>query len=111
MESLDEGAEGDGEADDAEEHPQEDDETVVGDGTPVQSRSFQFKMEVAGPDERQHGTRETADQAHENGEMWDPDGHDDGEGDHSNADSKSPHFQLAIQCPHGGKRRLRPPFE
>lgn len=40
MESLDQGAEGDAEPDDAEEHAQEDDETVVGDGAPVQSGSF-----------------------------------------------------------------------
>ena len=85
MECLDEGPEWDVDADDSEEHAQEDDETVVGDGTPVQGGTFEFQVEVAGPDEGEHGAREAADEAHEDGEVGNGDGHHDGEDHHAHA--------------------------
>jgi len=111
MESLDEGAEGDADAYDAEEHAQEDDETVVGNSAPVKSRSFQLQVEVTGPDEREHSAGETSDQAHEDGKVRDPDGHQDGEDHHAHAKGKPPHLELTVKRPHGRESGLRPAFE
>lgn len=64
MESLDQRSEGDIDADDAEEDAKEDNEAVVSDSAPIQGGAFQFEMEVARPDEGEHGTSEAADETH-----------------------------------------------
>lgn len=111
LEFLDQGPERVVDANDAEEYAQEDDETIVGDGAPIQSGSLQFEVEIARPDEGEHGAREAADEAHQDGEVRDGNGHDDREDDESDAQGQAPDFQLAVERPHARESRFWPSFE
>ena len=101
MESFDQGSEGDADADDAKEDPEENDETVVGHRAPVQGGTFEFQVKIAGPNEREHRARERADKSHEDGKMRNRYGHDRSEHHQTHSKGQTPHFQLPVQCPHG----------
>lgn len=111
LKRLDEGAGGVVDADDAEQHAEEDDETVVRDGAPVESGPLELQVEVARPDEREHGAREAADEAHEDSEVRDRYGHDYSEHDEAHSDGEAPHFELAVERPHSREHRFRSTFE
>lgn len=111
MESLDESSERVVNADDAEEDAEEDDEAVVSDGAPVEGGAFEFEVEVARPDEGEHGAGEAADEAHQDGEMWDGNGHDGREDDEGDAEGQTPDFEFAVQGPHTRESGLRSSFE
>lgn len=81
MESFDQGSEGIIDADDAKQDAEEDDETIVGDSSPIESGAFEFEVKVTGPDEGEHGASEAADKSHQDGEMRDGNSHDGGEDD------------------------------
>ena len=68
-------------------------------------------MEVARPDEGEHSAREAADETHQNGEMWNGYGHQDGEDDQSDSHGQSPDFELAVQSPHGRENGFGPALE
>lgn len=64
LESLDKSSERIVDTDDAKQDAQEDDETVVSHRTPIQGGSFQFEVEITGPNEREHSAGETAYKTH-----------------------------------------------
>lgn len=86
-------------ADDAEEDTEEDDEAVVGDLTRLHRVALELEVEVAGPDEGEHGAGERADEAHEDTEVGYEDSHEDGEEDDADPPSKAPDLELAIEGP------------
>lgn len=94
-------------ADKAEQKPEADDEVVVGDVFLVHQVSLELQVEVARPDEAQHGTREAADEAHQDREMGDEAGHQDSEHDDADAPHKPPNLQLAVELPNLRENRLR----
>lgn len=55
--------------------------------------TLEFDVEVAGPDERQHGAGEAADEAHQDGEVRDGRGHQHRADNHGYAESKAPHLR------------------
>lgn len=61
-------------------------------------------MEVARPDEREHGAGEAADEAHEYGEVRYGYGHEHGAQDDGHAERQAPDFELAVQVPDAGVR-------
>lgn len=63
-------------------------------------------MEVAGPDEGEHGTGERADEAHEDAEVWYEDGHEDGEDYDAYSPRQTPDLELVVQGPDSGKQSL-----
>lgn len=79
-------------AHEAKQAAQEDDKVVVQDGVPVQTVSLELQVEVAGPDEAQHGAGERADEAHQDGEVGDEDGHEHGEDNHAHFEGEPPHL-------------------
>lgn len=48
---------------------------------------LELQVEVAWPDERQHGARETADEAHQDGEVWNGYRHHNSAEDHTHSKS------------------------
>jgi len=50
-------------------------------------------VEVAGPYEGQHGACEGADEPHQDGEVRDRDGHENGEDDNAHLERQAPHLQ------------------
>lgn len=53
-------------ADKTEQEPETDDEVIVSDVLLLHQMSFELQVEVARPNEAQHRTRKTADEAHQN---------------------------------------------
>lgn len=107
LKSVDERGAGVVDADHAEKDAEEDDEAVVCDGAPLHRVPLELQMEVAWPDERQHGASEWADEAHQYAKMGYEDRHQDGEYDHADAPSQTPDFELAVHRPDGREDRLR----
>ena len=60
-------------------------------------------MEVAGPDEGEHGAGEGADEAHEDAEVRYEDGHHNGEEDDADAPRQAPDLKLIVERPNRGK--------
>lgn len=69
--------------------------------------SLQFQVEVARPDEAQHGARETADESHQDLEVRNEAGHQNRHHDHCHSERKSPDFEVSVQCPNRRHFRLR----
>lgn len=99
LEGLDEGVARVVDADDAEEHAEEDDEAVEGHGAGLHRVALELEVEVAGPDEGEHGAGEGADEAHEDAEVRYEDGHEDGEENDTETPSKAPDLELAVERP------------
>lgn len=64
-------------------------------------------MEVAGPDEGEHGAGEGTDETHQYAEVRYKDRHQNGKDDHADPPSQAPDLELAIQRPDGREKRFR----
>lgn len=64
-------------------------------------------MEVAGPDEREHGAGKGTDETHQYAEVRYEDRHQNGEHNHADFPSQTPDLELAIHRPDGREKRFR----
>ena len=76
--------------DSAADKSEEDNKDVEGTSNESNGRALDAEVEVSGPDKRQHVPGKTADQAHQNGEVWDEDCHQHRENDNSQTEYHSP---------------------
>lgn len=111
LEGINHGVAGVVDAHDSEETAEEDDEAVVGDCGLVQGMPLELQVEVAWPDKRQHGARETADEAHEDSEVWNGYRHHNRAEDHTHSKSQTPDSQFTVQVPYGREHSFRFTFE
>ena len=84
-------------AGDRDQHTKENDEHVDGDLRPGELLALQVQVKVARPDEREHGARDAADEAHENGKVRYENGQEERENDECNAQADGPHLQVAVR--------------
>lgn len=61
--------------------------------------TFELEMKVAWPNKTQHCAGKAADEAHQNGEMWNEASHENGECNHTDAPAQTPHFQFTVEFP------------
>lgn len=64
-------------------------------------------MEVAGPDEREHGAGKGTDETHQYTEVRYKDRHQNGKYDHADPPGQTPDLELTIQRPDGREKRFR----
>ena len=69
--------------------------------------SLDLEMEHSRPDEGQHASSETANEAHEDGEVRDDNGKHDGHNNHHHSEAKTPYLQLTIWSPDGRENGFR----
>ena len=105
LERFNELVEGSGYAYSSEQETQEDNKPIIGNVPPLQFASLDLEVEVAGPNKWQHRACEGSDQAHEEGEVRDEDGHQNGDKNHDGPQSKSPHFQFTVEGPYTWSHR------
>jgi len=74
-------------------HPQDNDEVVVVPCSLVHLVALEFDVEVAGPNEGQHGAGEAADEAHQDGEVRNGSSHQHCADNHGYAECKAPHLR------------------
>lgn len=96
LKRFDYGGAGVVDTDDAEQAAEEYNETVKHYGAPLERVALQLEMEVARPDERQHGAGETADETHQYGEVRYGYGHEYGAQYDGYTERQTPDLQFAV---------------
>ena len=79
---------------------EEDDEDVPAHGAPPHHMSPKLEMEDARPDKGEEAACEVSYEAHQNGEVGDEDGKQDGDHNHTDSKTESPDLQLAVKGPY-----------
>lgn len=73
--------------------------------------ALQLQVEVAGPHERQHCSRETPDQAHQDREVGDGNRHHNSAEDDADSECQPPHSEFPVQMPYRREHRFRLSFK
>lgn len=102
FERLDQGTAGIVDADNGKDKSEGNYKVVVVDLLLLQNFSFQLQVEVARPDETQHGASEATDESHQDLKVWNEAGHQNCPHDDADPESESPYLQLTVECPDRG---------